>query len=485
LSELHQQAINYVYLQVLQKLQCHYSHRQRLALEQLIARIILEAGGPGRLGGLRIMVAHNGGRESTQAVAFLRAAQLSLTVRCAHTFLLRIVTCRQESLAEPSAGNLRRLYSALFVEEDPRVETLLANDHEVTPFSLPDVGLEPLSAMRRTDLLMAGQITGGDARATFCHIDHQRYANSLQLGLGWGAGANALVRIESARERRQYWLWSRQVGRRVQSLQQQREVNAPLLQSFLELRAGLGQSARPPQAVQSLMLDDLMDEILDTPCMPLLEFLGFRLPDLGAAVSLADFAHPLLLAHIAGLRSEALTLLDYRDGVEHYFNLSRPLLVRRKLPQALMRIALGGHASKAALVAHRKRANALLAARYGLGEKHLVCMLFAPFVDQGAGLARYLRQCLHSTPQALPYMHSALRGDPVPKPVEQWLTECSGLPMARLRQLYGMARVHVDDDQALLANTQHWPLSHRGARGLHPVTGLPALPPCPSADAQS
>jgi hypothetical protein len=485
LSELHQQAINYVYLQVLQKLQCHYSHRQRLALEQLIARIILGAGGPGGLGGYRVMVAHTGGRESTQAVAFLRAAQLSLTVRCGQTFLLRIVTCRQETMTEPTAGNLRRLYAALFVEDDPRVETLLASDHEVSSFSLPDVELAPLSAMRRMNLLMAGQITGGDARATFCHLDHQRYVNGLQCSLGWGDSVHAQVRLESPRQRHQYRLWSRQVARRTQSLEQQREVDAPLLQSFLELRAGLGQSARLPRSVKSLALDDLMDEILDTPSMPLLEFLGFRLTGMGAAVGHANGAHPLLLAHMAGLRAEALTLLDYRDGVEHYLNLAGPLLRQRKLPQALIRVALGGYATKAALVSHRKRANALLTARYGLHEQQLVCMLFAPFVNQGAGLSRYLRHCHHSMPRALPYIHSALRGETVPMPVEQWLTESSGLPLTRLRALYGMARVHVDDDQALLANSPHWPLSDRGLRGLHPVTGFPTVPPCQPADAAS
>lgn len=480
MSELHQQAINYVYLQVLQKLQCHYSHRQRLALEQLIPRIVLAAGGPGRLSEHRIMIAHNGGRESAQAVAFLRAAQLSLTVRCGQTFLLRIVTCRQETLTEPTAGNVRRLYAALFVEDDPRVETLLADDHQVSPFNLAEVGMEPLSAVRRMNLLMAGQITGGDVRATVCHLDHQRYANALQRGLHWGGAVNALVRLDSPRQRHQYQLWSRQVARRAQSLGQQREVDDPLLQSFCALRAGLGQGARPPGTVKSLALDDLMDEILDTPCMPLLEFLGFRLTDLGAVIGQADLAHPLLLAHIAGLRSEALTLLDYRDGIEHYLNLSSPLLRQRKLPQVLLRAALAGYATKATLTAHRKRANALLAARYGLGEKQLVCMLFAPFVDQGAGLARYLRHCHHTMPRALPYMHSALSGNSVPKPVEQWLTETSGLPLARLQALYGMARVHVDDDQALLANSPHWPLSARGVRGLHPVTGLPSLSLIPS-----
>lgn len=472
MSELHQQAINYVYLQVLQKLQCHYSHRQRLALEELIRRIILAAGGHEQLRDYKIMVAHNGGRDTTQAVAFLRAAQLSLPLRYGQSFKLRIVTCHQGPLGDPITRNLERLYAALFVEDDPRVETLLADEHGVTAFPAPDPAVQPQPAPPCLDLLMAGQLTGADTRATFCHIDHQRHARALQRSLNWDGGVNALVRLETPRQRNQYLLWSRQISRRAQALDHHR-VPDSLAQSLRELQLGLGETPCMPPRVQSLTLHDLMGEVLAAPSIPLLEFLGFHLGGMSGAVRQADYAHPILLAHIAGLRAEALTLLDYRDGVEHYLTLAEPHLRHSLLPDSLVRTALAGYNGKT-LATHRKRANALLQSRYGLGETQLVCMLFAPFVDHGAGLARYLQHCHQSMPLALPYLHNALRGESVPKPVEQWLTQYSGLPLSHLRKLYTMARVHVDDDPVRLANTQHWPVARRGMSGLHPVTGLPA-----------
>lgn len=475
MSELHQQAINYVYLQVLQKLQCHYSHLQRLALEELLKRIALAAGGYSRVGSFRLMIAHGGSRDSTQAVAFLRAAQLSMALRCGQTFSLRIVTCRHVPLGEPLKGNLQRLYAALFVTDDPRVELLVADDRHVRPLEFPDVALEPLGTGQRLDLLMAGQLTGADVRATFCHTDHQRLARALQYALRWQSGVDAVAQIDPPQQRNQYMSWFRRLARGARLLQEEgAEVPPKLLCSITELQSRLGEVPAPPPNCRILMLDDLMKAVLEAPCEPLLAILGFRLPDLRAAVSEADCADPLAIAHINGLRAESLTLLDYRDGIEHYLALAAPLLRDRRLPEPLLRDALANYASKRAMLAHRKRANAWIEARYGLRENHLKCMLFAPFVDHGAGLPRYLKQCDQSLPFSLPYLHSALRGDRVPEQVVHWLTDVSGLPLPLLQKLYDMTRVHIDDDHTLLARTRHWPTSARGIQGLHPVTGLPA-----------
>ena len=476
MSEIHQQAIDYVYLQVLQKLQCHYSHRQRLALEELIRRVTEAAGGHGRLGQFKVMIAHNGGRDSTQAVAFLRAAQLSLPLRCGQTFDLRIVTPRQDAVTEPASSNLQRLYAALFIQEDPRVEALMADEHQVQAFALPDRGLDPMPDEQRHALLMAGQLTGGDIRATFCHADHQRLARGLRRSLSWRGEVGALVRLEPPRQRNQYLLWSRQVGRRAQALHGQCSESASpaMLQSLRELQSGLGEIPCMPATTRSLQVHDLMDELLAAPSMELMDFLGFRLKDLAGAVYESQYAHPLLLAHITGLRAQCLTLLDYRDGIEHYLSLVAPVLRQRRVPEATVCDLLACFTLKGALTGHRKRANALLAARYGLSEAQLVCMLFAPFVEEGAGLSRYLQHCHPRLPMEHQYLHDALQGNAAPASVVRWLTETSGLPMNHLCKLYAMARVHVDDDQDLLVRPRLWPLSPRGVRGLHPVTGLAA-----------
>lgn len=475
MSSLHQQAINYVYQQVLQKLQCHYTHRQRLGLELLIHRILDGASNCEHLGHFRLMVVHDGSRDSTLAVTMLRAAQLSLAVRQPHTFTLRVVVCRHSPLSEPLLGNLHRLYAALFVHDDERVELLLADAHQVVPFSPPDTALEPLSPQQRLNLLMAGQLTGCDVRATFCHGDYRRHTRAVQRAVAWGEPVDALAVSSGAAQRDQYLSWSRRFAQGARRLQQQRppEIPLPLRQALAELSGMLGSIPVPAPRLAKVQMHDLLADG-EAASATMLEFLGFRLPDLTCAFAEADYASPLLMAHLCGLRSETLTLLEYRDGIEAYLALATPVLGGRLLPEALLRGALAGYASVAAISRHRKRANALVQARYGVSETQLVCMLFAPFVDQGAGLPRYLQHCHPRLPLALPYLHNALRGQPVPGEVVKWLTDTSGLPMAHLQRLYLLGRVHVDDDHTLLARSRLWPTSARGLRGLHPVTGLPA-----------
>jgi hypothetical protein len=493
LSEIHQQAIQHVYLQVLQKLQCHYSHRQRIALETLIRRIALVAGGYSRLDQLKLMVVHNGGLDSTHAVAFLRAAQLSLPLRCGQTFKLRIVTCQHDTLSEPLLGNLQRLYAALFCDEDPRVELLVADERQVLHFPAPQRLVEPLAACRRLDLLRAGQLSGGDVRTTFCHVDRQRLARAIQRAAAWGEPANALAQIDPPAEHEQYAAWYRQFVRRARLAQRQaadaldqppagEALPGTLCASLVVLHGCLPAIAGPHPAVRVLLLDELMGELLAIPNPPLMEFLGFSLAEFAGAVREADVAHPLLMAHLAGLRAKGLTLLDYRDGIEHYLALTTPLLRARQVPPAMLRDVLGAYASQRRLAEQRRRANALVRGRYSLDEGQLHCMLFSPFVDEAAAMPRYLRHCHPRLPLALPYIHSALRGESVPPSVERWLIDTSGLPMDSLRTLYGLTRVHVDDDHSLLARTRLWPPSARGIHGVHPVTGLPAAPSCVSPD---
>ncbi|NES11993.1 hypothetical protein G3O07_23340 [Pseudomonas laurentiana] len=92
MSSVHDQAMQHVYRQVLQRLMEHFSQAQRASLQLLIQRVIVAAGGYERVAGFKVMYAHGGGKDSVQALAFLRAAQLSIAARSTSTFHLRIAT---------------------------------------------------------------------------------------------------------------------------------------------------------------------------------------------------------------------------------------------------------------------------------------------------------------------------------------------------------------------------------------------------------
>lgn len=92
MSAIHDQAMNYVYQQVLHRLLGYFTRAERTALQLFIQRLVVAAGGVERIGECKVLVVHTGSRDSSYTLAFLRAAQLSIAGRAPATFNLRVAT---------------------------------------------------------------------------------------------------------------------------------------------------------------------------------------------------------------------------------------------------------------------------------------------------------------------------------------------------------------------------------------------------------
>jgi ABC-type phosphate transport system auxiliary subunit len=64
--------------------------------------------------------------------------------------------------------------------------------------------------------------------------------------------------------------------------------------------------------------------------------------------------------------------------------------------------------------------------------------LFSPFIEQGAGLERFLRSCHPGMLVAMPDLHRAMQGLHGPEQVLQWMIDVSGLPVRLIGRLYAM-----------------------------------------------
>ncbi|NYS42565.1 hypothetical protein F2S88_25835, partial [Pseudomonas syringae pv. actinidiae] len=106
MSSIHEQAMNYVYQQVLQRLLGYFSRAERTALQLLIQRLIVAAGGIERISGFKVLVAFGGGKDSAYTLAFLRAAQLSIACRSPGTFNLRVANRRHAGMTPAVMGNI-------------------------------------------------------------------------------------------------------------------------------------------------------------------------------------------------------------------------------------------------------------------------------------------------------------------------------------------------------------------------------------------
>ncbi|WP_166364832.1 hypothetical protein [Pseudomonas akapageensis] len=484
MSETHDQAMKNVYHQVLQRLLGHLSIAQKTALHQLIQRLIVAAGGVERIGGLRIMMAYGGGKDSSHALAFMRAAQLSIAARAPDTFALRVATCRHAGMTSAVLGNIQRTYHALFADDDPRVEVLVVDDHQVLAFDAKARLSMAASNANRMDLLMAGHLTTGDARAMFCNSCYLNLADFYRRIIAWEGGVDLVICTDPPAEQARYLAWGRRVLRDVGLLQGGEALReGALLEQFDSLGHAYyqqlhgdnyqGAEPLPSQAAEPrfLSIHDLVHTPEPTKSSLLTEFLGFRFAELAFAFSESDCANPLLMAHMRGLRAQFVHNRDYRDGIDEYLQLAEAMMQRKGMPAGLIEQALAAYEDEAGLKQRRQLADDFSQQAYGLSEAQLVCLLFTPFVNQGQDLEAFLRRCHPGMLVALPYLHKALRGEPAPEPVLQWLTDISGLPSQALQRLYGMQRADSLDRSSLIVSVRASDPDTSRIRSRDPRTG--------------
>ena len=182
---------------------------------------------------------------------------------------------------------------------------------------------------------------------------------------------------------------------------------------------------------------------------PLLtEFLGFQPDELAAQLSDNEYVSLSICAHLRGLQSCFVHGRSYETGVAEYLQRALVMMRRKQLPERLCEQAVEAFGNPATFAEQRVMAAAEAQKSLGLSEAQLVCLLFSPFVEKGAALERFLRQCHPGMLVAMPDLHRAMQGNPVPEQVVQWMTDVSGLPVSLIGTLYRMGPVTADEGRA-------------------------------------
>lgn len=490
MSAIHEQAMNYVYQQVLQRLLGYFTRAERTALQLLIQRLIVAAGGIERISSFKVMTAFSGGKDSAYTVALLRAAQLSIAGRAPGTFNLRVATMRHAGMTPAVMGNIHRVYSALFLYDDPRVE-MLVFDNQYTHAFEPDLPFSSAGReQNRSDMLQAGHLSAGDARTTFCNSCYLGLAQFLGRAVSWGDGADAVVSGDSRKEQKLYITWLMRLAQgtglhtghwRNQSLQTVMRSLDHIGQAWLQELYGEGEEgavcSRPllppgkPLNPTFVAINDLVCGKVDEHWNLLTEFLGFRFDDLAFSFSESDCANPVLMAHMQGLRAQWIEQREYADGIGDYLILARSLMRSKQMPVRLIEQAMTAYDGVARIEVRRELAADFAQDAYGLSEAQLVCMLFSPFVDQGAGLEAFLRRCHPGMLVALADLHRALAGQNAPEQVLLWLVEISALSLPGLQRLYARQPVDFADPTSIIARIRLADPDQRRIRRVDPDSG--------------
>ncbi|WP_236530775.1 hypothetical protein [Pseudomonas syringae] len=443
MSAIHEQAMNYVYQQVLQRLIGHLSREERTALQLLVQRIIVSAGGIEQVGDYKVLVAHGGGEVSSYTLALLRAAQLTIAGRAPRTFHLRVATLRHPGMTQGTLDTLNRGYSRLFFHDDPRVELLVVENQEIYPFN----HLRPASAggreIRQRNMLMVGHLTSGDCQATLCNDTYLALGDFYQRVTTWQGGVHALVSGDSPRRQRQLLAWLKNAAQgtslagdsdRALSLNSLFARMDEWSQRYYQDVYGEHYVADPAPSqpghrhLAYISVADLLDGAAPSSTPLLTEFMAYAPDPFGFQFSQPAYANPMLMAHLRGLQAECLRDLDYEDGVDSYIQSAGHYMRSRQMPEELL--------AQAATQEGRTLSSTYARQFFGLDETQLICMLFSPFVQHGERLEGYLRQCHPGMLVALPELHKVLQGTASTEMLQQWLVDNSGLSMPLLRHLY-------------------------------------------------
>lgn len=421
MTAIHDQAMHYIYQQVLERLLGHMSQAQRASLQLLIQRLLVAAGGPEYIGTFRLLVLQGSDRRSARLLAMLRAAQLSIALRAPVTFQLRVLVVSLPTADSAILEGHERSFSALFMQDDPRVQLQMIEGREVMPFSRRPAATREHWLQARDAMLIFGHLVDARPEALLGSRLHLELAEAVSIALQAKAPADVLVTAIPARQRRRYLAWARRslrlAGARgphrahqcLSALAQglswlHRTVGVPL-GALREPTPGVAAQESP---VRVMAIDDLLLHLLEAQQLDLM--LGCRFEAAQDAWPLAAFVDPLAQAHLHELRARSLEPQTRRPA---------------------LRLA-GKPGSSKRCDAHQLQ----LGKAYGIDQTQLVCLLFSPFARQGRNLERFL-QCRHADMLvALPYLHRALQGKPCPDAVKAWLVNTSGLPLGQLRAIY-------------------------------------------------
>lgn len=449
MTAMHQQAMSLVYRQVLDKLLASFTQSQRAALRFLTQRLLLVAGGYQRLGNLKLLLAYGGGKESTQTLTFLRAAQLSLAAGAGVTFKLRVATACHAGLTQAALGNIQRCYEVLVLQDDPRVELLMVDGHAVLPFNARrPVSVATVQQQRQT-LLLRGHLAGWQVFSSLRSHCYLSLAQLYRQAITWEGGVDAVIVGDSRQEQRDFIRWGmrRAWKERLVAGKRGRWRDAGMLEVYEQLGRlyhqrlharnrhhgpALGRAAR----VRFISLHDLHTSDATDYWRLLTSTLGLKFAQPLLSFSESGCDYPSLLAHLNGLSNEYVLHRGYDRGLGEYLRLAAGLAGCKGMPRRQLREALAAHHKAGGWAAFRHAASEHALNAFGLSEAQLVCLLFAPIVGQGARLSVFLRHCYPAMLLALPFLHRALQGREVPQQITRWLEEITGLPAAALQRVY-------------------------------------------------
>ncbi|MFJ9517961.1 PqqD family protein [Kitasatospora sp. NPDC101801] len=407
---------------------------------------------PDELGQNTVMVAYGGGKDSSYALAFVRAVHLAVAERHGTTFKLRVATMRHGGMPYQVMLNIDRCYRALGLYDDPDVELLLIEGGQVRPFDRDRSMPHRLIDFNRIDMLMSGHRTYGDGRATFCNACNLNVADSFGVAAGHGGGVDLIITGDSPQEQRDYALWIRQLARSAglkpaegrKGFQGTLETLNSLAKAYFQEIHGLdnperiaarGVASNISTALQFYSIYDYTSYASGAHWSLLTDFLGFVFDEIAFNFTESDCVNPALMAHLRGLRTERVYKRSYGEGIGQYVDFGIELMRRKHFPEHLVEEMERRYATEAGVESMREQATRYGEDAFGLDTTQLVCMVYSPFAGRAANLHEFLVQEYPELLEAEDRIREVLAGA-TDRALAARLERISGLSLTDLQALH-------------------------------------------------
>jgi hypothetical protein len=361
---------------------------------------------------------------------------------------------RSNGTASTALENIHRSCSALFLYDDPRVEVLMVDNREVLPFNHAAPISEGGRESNRLNLLMVGHRRTWHGPLDLWDDMYLATGEFLGQIARWDRGVDALVSSDSPRQQKHFMDGlNRAAAKAGFAMSDQPEISYEQLfarldalgsDCYREFYPGHDQPAwRPAERFEAcrratfIDIHDMLVSNLEERWTLLTEFLKIQSDELTTQPGDNEYVSFSMSAHLRGLQACFVHGRSYEAGIADYVQRLLVMMRRKQRPEYACEQALQayGNPDQRELVATEAQRSLCL------NEAQLVCLLFAPFVDNGASLEHFLRQCHPGMLVALPELHRAMQGKPAPEQVLQWMVDVSGLPVSLIGTLYRMGPV--------------------------------------------
>jgi hypothetical protein len=403
-----------------------------------------------------VMIAYGGGKDSTYALAFVRGMQLVLERLHGQTFRLRVVTGRHAWMPMAVMENIDRAYRALMLLDDPACELLLIDGEDVFPFRV-DVPLPDRMVERgRTDILMTGHRCAGDGRPTFCNACNLNMVRAICAGAFHGESAALIVTGDSPAEQRAYYRWVSRLARRITITPKSPDQHH--FGRFMEMFDGVSREyhgsiygdespgsaqevnrGRPGERLSFFSIYEEAHYESSSHWEFLTQFLGFVFDDVAFSFSESDCGNPGLMAHLRGLKAEHRYGTSYVVGLKEYVSFALGLMRKKSFPAPLIDTIRRRYQDEDSVRRMREAMNEYAWQAHRLTEEQLICLVFSPFVDQGAALGEYIAATQADLTDRVDDIRAMLAGGeagPDDPHLRAALERMSGLSLRQLHVLY-------------------------------------------------